>query len=418
MRITIIALGSRGDVQPFVPLGMALQAAGHRVRVATFPAFAPMITQAGLDFHLLRGDAQALVKAAGQGFLEGKANPFTILRALRRSYLSLAATLPQDLLDPALRDTDVLLNQLPGNLFGYDLAEHLGVPSAILAVIPLVRTRFMPMMGFPTTWSRIPGYNALTYRLTEQLAWSLFRSSINRWRVNDLGLPASPFTGPFGATHNKRVPVINGFSRRVVPRPPDWGDHVHVTGWWLPAEPHWEPPIDLVRFLEAGPPPVFIGFGSMPVADPARATALVVEAVRLSGQRAILHSGWAGLGGRLLPEIFSLHYAPYGWLFPRMAAVVHHGGSGTAGFGFHSGVPTIVVPFAFDQFYWGARAAELGVGPRPVPYRELTAERLARAIQTTTDPDMRRRAAELGRSLSDEDGIQYAVHIIQELATR
>ncbi len=173
--------------------------------------------------------------------------------------------------------------------------------------------------------------------------------------------------------HRKGVPFLCGFSEHVVPRPPDWGGNVHVTGWWYPEEPRWQPPADLQRFIEQGSPPVFIGFGSMPVRDPARTTALIVEAVRQSGRRAVLHAGWAGLGGRLgsgvPPEIFPIDYAPYGWLFPRMAAVVHHGGSGTSGMGFRSGVPSIIVPFGFDQFYWGRRAFELGVGPQPLPFR-------------------------------------------------
>lgn len=163
MQVTMIALGSRGDIQPFVPLGQALQAAGHRVRVATFETFASMITNAGLGFHPIRGDAQALVNAAGQGMFEGKVNPITAIRALRRSYVTLADSVAKDLSDPSLRDTQVLLNQLPGNLYGYDLAEYLGVPLSIVAVIPLTRTRFMPMMGFPTTYSWLPGYNSLSY---------------------------------------------------------------------------------------------------------------------------------------------------------------------------------------------------------------------------------------------------------------
>ena len=137
----------------------------------------------------------------------------------------------------------------------------------------------------------------------------------------------------------------------------------------------------------------------MPVRDPVKITTLIVEAVRRSGRRAILHAGWAGLGGDLPAEIFPITYAPYGWLFPRMAAIVHHGGSGTTGFGFASGVPSIVVPFAFDQIYWGARAVEMGVGPKPVPFKQLTSERLAAAIHTAlSDTDMRRRAADLGKN--------------------
>jgi UDP:flavonoid glycosyltransferase YjiC (YdhE family) len=151
----------------------------------------------------------------------------------------------------------------------------------------------------------------------------------------------------------------------------------------------------------------------MPAGDPERTTALIVEAVRLASRRAVLHAGWAGLGGALPPEIFPITYAPYSWLFPRMAAVVHHGGSGTTGFGFRSGVPSVFVPFVFDQFYWAARAVALGVGPEPVPYRHLSAGRLAEAIDAVvSDREMRRRAAELGWKLRAEDGVQRAVDVV------
>jgi UDP:flavonoid glycosyltransferase YjiC (YdhE family) len=414
-RITILALGSRGDVQPYVRLGQALQAAGHRVRVASFEAFAAMTREAGLAFAPIHGDAQALLTTASQnGFLAGRNNPWQIAQALWRSYGTLADSLPGDL--AALGDTDLVLNQLPAHLFGRDLAEHLGIPWAIVAVLPLVRTRWRPLFGFPTAPSRLPGYNLLTYRLGEQIGWRLFRRSVNRLRTERWGLPPAPFWGPYEAIHRKRVPVVCGFSQHVVPRPPDWGSHVHLTGWWFPEDPAWAPPADLLRFIESGPPPVFVGFGSMPVSDPAQITALVVEAVRRSGRRAVLHAGWAGLGGALPAEVFPITYAPYAWLFPRMAALVHHGGSGTTGFGFLSGVPSVVVPFGFDQFYWGQRAAELGVGPRPVPFRTLTAARLAEAIgAAASDAAMRVRAAALGQKLQQENGALRAVEIVGRL---
>jgi sterol 3beta-glucosyltransferase len=415
MHITILALGSRGDVQPFVPLGKALREAGHQVRVATFDAFSSMIREAGLDFAPIHGDARQLLNTASQGnLLTRRINPLQMIRALQRSYGTLANSLPHDL--AALRNSNLVLNQIPAHLFGSDFAEYLGVPWAVVAVIPMVRTRFRPLIGFPTTFSWIPGYNLLTYRLGEQMGWQLFRQAVNRLRTERWNLPPVRFLGPYEAIHQQRVPFICGFSDQVVPRPLDWGSHVHLTGWWYPEDPQWQPPADLQRFIESGSPPVYIGFGSMPVNNPSLVTALMVEAVRLSGQRAILHAGWAGLGGALPPEIFPIHYAPYGWLFPRMAAVVHHGGSGTTGFGFRSGIPSIIVPFGFDQYYWGARAVEMGVGPKPVPYRQLSAESLASSIHVAlSDKGIRERAADLGRRLGAENGVQRAIEIIQKL---
>jgi len=413
MHITILALGSRGDVQPFVPLGVALQGAGHDVRIATFEAFSGMIKKAGLEFHLIRGDARQLLNIAADGNLLSKRINFQTFRAMQQSYGTLAQTLPLDIAQ--LQDTDIILNQLPAHLFGGDLAEHLKIPWAILAVIPLTRTRSNPLIGFPNLpW--LPGYNIFTYRLGEQIGWQLFRHSVNNLRTEQWNLPPTPFFGPYENIHKQKIPFICGFSPNVVQRPTDWEANVHLTGWWYPDDPDWNPPEDLIRFLDEGPPPLFIGFGSMPIEDPTSITSLIIEAVRLSGQRAILHAGWAGLGGKLPTEIFPIDYAPYGWLFPRMAAIVHHGGSGTSGFGFRSGIPSIFVPFVFDQFYWGERAFDLGVGPKPLPFKRLTSRRLAATIDTVlTNQEMKKRAAHLGQILKSENGLQRAIEIIQKL---
>jgi UDP:flavonoid glycosyltransferase YjiC (YdhE family) len=214
----------------------------------------------------------------------------------------------------------------------------------------------------------------------------------------------------------RRVPVLNGFSPRVVPRPPDWGAHIHLTGYWFPQDEAWQPPDDLLRFIEAGPPPVFIGFGSMSIRHPERATDIILEALRHSGQRAVLHAGWAGIGQRQLPDyVFRIEYAPYAWLFPRVAAVVHHGGSGTTAFGLRAGVPSLLVPFLFDQFYWGRRLAALGVGPEPVPFKKLSAQRLAKALAVAVgDNELRQRAAALGQKIRAEDGLGKAIDVIQQ----
>ena len=425
MQITILALGSQGDVRPHLTLGKGLDASGHQVRVATFQNFEPMVAAHGLDYHPVRGDVQGILgTSGGQALAASGRNPLRMARTVLQLFCTLAGSFAQDLYAPALWDTELIVNQLPGGLYGCDLAEKLGVPMVLVAVMPLTPTRYEPMLAFPSMVSGLPGYNALTHWLAYQLVWQGYRPAVARWRQRALGLSRPPLWGYARWLKERRVPVLNGFSPHVVPRPPDWGDHVHITGYWFPRqtrdrfpkEQDWQPPDDLRTFIEAGSPPVFIGFGSMPVRDPKRTTAIVLDALAQSGQRAILHTGWGGLGGQGLPaHVLSISYAPYGWLFPRMAAVVHHGGSGTTGFGLRSGVPSIVVPFLFDQFYWGRRIHELGVGPAPIPHKRLSARRLAEAIaEVVSDAEMRRRAAELGKQIRAEDGVGEAIRAIQQ----
>lgn len=404
MRIAIIALGSRGDIVPYTVLGKRLLSAGHRVHFASFENYAPLISEYGLDFLPMRGDAQVLLSQAGAD-----------MRALVRVFSSLAVDYARDLTShlPELMDSELIINQLPLGLYGSDLAEKLGIPMVLAAVMPLTRTRAFPVMGFRSLPAK--GFNSLTYYLVEQSAWQMFRPTVNRWRQDTLGLPPAPFFGHFHLLGTTHIPILYGFSPQIISKPPDWGESAHITGYWFPEDNSWKPPDSLLRFIEAGPPPVFIGFGSMPIRQPERTTQIILEAIKRSGQRGILHMGWGNLGSQPTPEnVYTIDYAPYGWLFPHMAMVVHHGGSGTIGFGLRAGVPNLVVPFVFDQFFWGARISKMGVGPKPVPFKKLSIERLANAIElATSDQQMREQASNLGEKIRDEDGTGNALRALR-----
>jgi UDP:flavonoid glycosyltransferase YjiC (YdhE family) len=404
MHITFLALGSQGDILPYARLGKGLRSANHRVSFITSENYAPLIEEHGLDFHGIRGDSQTLVAEAG-------ANMFSLMRAFGSLAEGFTKEFPS--LTTILENSDAIINQLPLGLYGYDFAEKFSIPMFLAAVIPLTRTTAFPVMGLPTL--PIPALNKLTYYIAEQIGWQMFQPMINRWRRQTLGLPPSPISGYFHQLGTKRFPVLNGFSTYVVPRPSDWSPNVHITGYWLPDDFNWEPPADLKRFIDEGPPPVFIGFGSMPIRHPETTTRVILEALEHSGHRGILHAGWASIGDQKLPEnVMRIHYAPYSWLFPHMAMVIHHGGSGTTAMGLSAGVPSMAVPFLFDQHYWGKRIADLGVGPTPIPINQLSVDRLTKAIMdTTADQPMRARAAEIGRKIRSENGIENAIGVIR-----
>jgi len=408
-RLTILALGSRGDVQPYAALGHGLRDAGYRVRFVSFEAFADLAEKRGLDFHPVPGDAQALVNDMMAGGAIGSRNPLQLMSAIRRSYGKLIESYIQAFSADVLHDSDAILNQLPGGIFGRDIAEKLHVPHINLSVIPLVPTSAFPN---PLLAARSLGiFNRASYDLAAHILWFLFRNGINRFR-NQLELSSAPFWFRIPPE-----PVINGFSPHVVLPPPDWGEQVYTTGYWTLDESGWQPTPELVNFLNAGEPPIFIGFGSMVTDNAAALTQTVVEAVRQSGFRAVLSSGWAGLGAAELPEtIFPLGYTPYNWLFPRCAAVIHHGGSGTTGFVFRAGVPGMVVPFGADQPYWGKRLVALGIGLEPIPIKQLTVTNLAASIrELATNAEMKHRAADLGRRIQAEDGIGTAIMHLRRL---
>lgn len=303
---------------------------------------------------------------------------------------------------------------------GYHVAEKLGVPSISAPLQPLTPTRRFPGVG-TTPHSRLGGvYNWLSHVVYQQVFWQLLRPYLNPWRRDVLKLKPMPWNGPYTRIARERLPFVYGYSPLVVPKPPDWGEWIHVCGYWfLDAAETYQPPDDLIAFLQSGPPPVYVGFGSMIHRDPARVAEMAVKALAIAQQRGILLTGWAGLNHRNLPDhVFQVDAAPHDWLFPRTAAVVHHGGAGTAAAGLRAGVPSIVVPFFADQHFWGERAHALGVGPKPIPQKQLTAERLAEAIHiAVTDQAMRARAADLGRRLQAEDGVGRAVEVIQDYLT-
>jgi UDP:flavonoid glycosyltransferase YjiC (YdhE family) len=210
--------------------------------------------------------------------------------------------------------------------------------------------------------------------------------------------------------------MLSAYSPSVIPHPQDWPESVHVSGYFfLDTQADWGPSPELMAFLEAGEPPVYIGFGSMAGQKPEQLADLILEALAKSSQRGLLLTGWGGMRPELRSkDVFTLDSAPHRWLFPRMRAVVHHGGAGTTAEGLHAGVPTVIIPFILDQPFWGARIKALGLGPDPIPQKNLTADRLANAIHiAVTDSVMKQRAKTCGEAIHAENGVEKAVKIVQ-----
>jgi sterol 3beta-glucosyltransferase len=415
MRITILAIGSRGDVEPYVALGLGLQAAGHDVRVATHAGFETLVRGRGLGFALLSGDYRAYHESAnGRDALAERRGFFQILY---RSTRGAAPLLHQILLDcwRACQDAQgVIVNQL-SVVPGYHLAEKLAVPVLRAFNLPVSRTHAYPAPFLPSGLQLGSGLNLLSHDVARRLFWMMVRTPTNQARAEVLSLRPLHKRNPFREMDRQRWLLLYGYSPAVVPRPPDWGDWIHVTGYWFLERPAgWQPPSELVDFLESGPPPVYVGFGSMSNRDPKESTELVVEALGRAGQRGVLVTGWGGLArSAQRGDVYVADEIPFDWLFPRVAAVVHHGGIGTTHLGLRAGAPTVIIPFLPDQRFWGRRVYELGVGPRPVLRPRLTVERLADAIRTVTGDDrMRERAAALGAQIRAESGVANAVGLI------
>jgi sterol 3beta-glucosyltransferase len=395
MRITILTIGTQGDVRPYVALGCGLHARGHAVTIATLTQFRSFLTEYGLRPAALRG---AYLEAA----LAPRGNPLKLIRQYQQ--------MARETLDDEWRsahDAEVLIYN-PAAFGGYHIADRLGVPAFAAFPTPLYSpTREFPSPFFP--FRSLGPFNPLSHRVFAKLGPALYRRPIGEWRRDTLGLP--PTRGE-EMLRGKPVTKLYAYSPAVVPVPADWDASSVVTGYWFLDTPtRWQPSHELAAFLESGPAPVYVGFGSMAFHDAARQTAIVFKALRLAGQRAVLATGWGGLKSEEVPSsIFMLDSVPHDWLFPQVAAVVHHGGAGATGAGLRAGKPTVICPFVGDQSFWGRRVAALGAGPRPIPRRRLTADRLAEAIHVAvSDESIRQRAASLGAAIRAEDGIGQAV---------
>lgn len=417
MHITCLTVGSRGDVQPFLNLSRALQKRGHQVRLATHARFASLVEPTSIEFFPLGADPlQMLQSSAGQAWLDSGQNPL----ALVSNMIRLGRPLIEQLIEEttaALEQTDGVVFSLFGNL-AYHLAEAKNLPSIMVHLQPVMgRTTAFPVPGSPSWPSHIPLlgklYNWLTFYVAEQVFWQPYRSQVQRWRQT-LGLPKLPFDGPYRQLQANRLPFLYAYSDLVMSPPADWPNHYHVTGYW--TQPEEEPSPALQRFVAQGEPPIYIGFGSMTDRHPQRLQEMVINTVGNLNQRAIILKGWAGLSADFSDHdhILALDQAPHEWLFPRMRAVVHHGGAGTTAAGLRSGKPNVVVPYFADQHFWGSRVRQLGAGPSPIPRKSLSEENLTAALHLAlNDKEMQNKAAAVGQHLREENGVMRAVHLIE-----
>ena len=411
--ISILTTGTRGDTQPYIALGLALKKAGQAVRIAAFENYETFVKSYGLEFFPIKGDvSKAAASLSTNGVMQAD-NPLKFILSFNK-LKSLVFDLQKDFFD-ACAGADAVVYH-PGAAIGYFTAQHLNVPSILATPFPMTPTTDYPSLIFYDQIRLGKRYNLATHQIVERIFWFASSGPVKQfWKAKFGRLPEN-FACPYRNQRTPAKPTIISCSNYVFARPVDWPADVYNTGYWfVDGEPGWEPPAELLEFLHKGPAPVYVGFGS--VGNPmqaAQATELVIDALKRAGQRGILATGWHGMlkTTELPADIFMLESAPHTWLFPRMAAVVHHGGAGTTAAGLRAGVPGIIVPFSNDQFAWGRRVYELGVGSKPIPRKKLTPEKLSEAITFALANEIRDAAKDFGTKIQDENGAERAAEVI------
>ncbi|KAI9167442.1 Sterol 3-beta-glucosyltransferase UGT80B1 [Paramyrothecium foliicola] len=434
LNIVIMVIGSRGDAQPFLKIGKVLKEDyGHRVRIATHPAFRDFVEKdSGLEFFSVGGDPSELM-----AFMVKNPGMIPTLETVKAGDIGRRRAAMAEMFDgfwrACINATDdekdsqnlkmmgakapfvadaIIAN--PPSFAHIHCAEALGIPLHLMFTFPYTPTQAFPHPLASIKRSNVdPGYtNFISYPLVEMMVWQGLGDLVNDFRVKTLALdPISTLWAP-GATYRLHVPFTYLWSPGIVPKPADWGDEVDVAGFvFLDLASSFKPPQDLQDFLDAGDMPIYIGFGSIVVDDADRFTEMIFEAVKLAGVRALVSKGWGGLGGDDVPDnIFMLDNTPHDWLFPRVKACVIHGGAGTTAIALKCGKPTMIVPFFGDQHFWGSMVSRANAGPEPIPYKQLNAEKLAEGIKYCLTQEAKDAVGSIAKSIEEEgDGAVNAV---------
>ncbi|KAE8390433.1 UDP-glucose,sterol transferase [Aspergillus alliaceus] len=432
LNIVLQVVGSRGDLQPFLALGLALQQSGHRVRVATHPVFQTFVQDIGLEFFSIGGDPLDLmsyvVKNSGlvpnaKSILEGSVNENRrivreILEGCWRSCFETGDGLQCSNKAESSQAKPFVANAIianPPSFAHIHCAEKMGVPLQFMFTMPWSPTRELPhpFTNIKSSSVEENAANYVSYYLVELLTWQGLGSTINAFRQKTLGLDPIDIASALALIPRLRIHSTYCWSPSLLSKPRDWESHLTVSGFcFLPLVTGYTPSHDLNTFLDSGPPPIYIGFGSIVVDDPKALTEMVLDAIRLTGVRAVISTGW----GTLLEEkhvpresVIYIKDCPHDWIFRRVSCVVHHGGAGTTAAALVAGKPSVIIPFFGDQFFWGNTIANAGAGPKPIHFENLSAASLAAAIQTALQPGMLTAAQVLQDKICREDGITMAV---------
>jgi UDP:flavonoid glycosyltransferase YjiC (YdhE family) len=391
------------------------------VRLATHAEFRSMVEGAGLEFYPLAGDPRELVeymvRTGGRivpvrldHIVEDVPRKRAVVGEILESTWR-ACTEP----DPDHPDSPFAAEWIVANPPSYGhihCAEALNVPLHMVFTMPWTATS-----AFPHPMTRLqpgehrPVRNFLSYGVVNALMWGGVADVVNSFRDKTLGLPPIDVAQGAALLEDAEVPFTYLFPESLVPRPPDWGPHIELANFvFVDQAEGYEPPADLVDFLAAGKPPIYVGFGSLVVPDPAALTRTVFEALAQAGARGIVSRGWGDVGQEAPPpHVHVIDDAPHDWLFPRCRLVCHHGGAGTTAAGLRAGLPTVVVPFFGDQFFWGQVIAGAGAGPAAIPASELTVDKLAEAFRACESRDIRTKARKLGATIRKKDGAELTV---------
>jgi len=399
MKFVVVTYGTEGDTRPLAALSRSLLDSGHEVRLLADGATLGSAGPLGVPAEALAGDIQQVLQPSKESRPSDTAWALArIANANTESWLRQVVSVG--------KGCDAIILSALASFVGLSAAEYLGVKAIGAGFLPITATAAFPPPLLPP--GVVPGWlNRVSYGWVNSLVWRALRKSTNAARARVCSLPPRK---KVWSTH----PILYGVSPSLLPRPRDYPPNVYMCGQWVPPAPEWTPPRELVDFLAAGEPPLYLGFGSMAgLIQPGLLKELIAA---VSGRRVLFYPGWSNVSSSELPAgFFIVRDTPHHWLFPQTSVVIHHGGSGTTHSAARAGVPSVVIPLAGDQFFWADRLHELGVAPAPVKVRSLRAVGLSHSVGLAERAEVRARSVILGAQMAAENGLARAISAIETL---
>lgn len=408
MNITILTYGSRGDVQPFLPLSRGLMDCGHQVILAAPLRFKNLVEEHGITFAPLAGDPEELSRRLN----DSGYNYFKMVRELMDHAVNIGADVMRQT-EEACKDADLIIHTFTHAVGAHTLAREKNIPDIHIQTFPMFTpTGDYPNIAMPNFGVR--ALNRLSHVASSKITWLTSRMGYEQVR-RKAGLPKRKLFWPFDDNPPRlRTPILCTWSPSILPASSDWLPRVHVTGYFFfPLDVSYSPPNELDVFLKSGKSPVCVSFGSMVNKDAERINDIVVRALKRTNNRGIVLSGWGGVKNQSSKDLIYFESAPHDWLLPRCKMVVHHGGAGTTSAGLRAGIPNIVVPFMADQPFWGNRVYMIGAGPQPILVKNISVDKLTYAIAEAESNVIRGRAQVIGQDIRSEDGVKDVVKLIE-----